>query len=229
MCCFSIAVTLASSSWPSAGCSSRKTRSSAEWSAAENSLSWRGTLRCRETLPRNSKNLSLVSSTKHLLWVYVTVRLGIQSFREVINYYAPPSSWEAYRDRQLTTNFELKFFVCHVLYAICFVFSMWGFQNPVCLYPEKRNHLSFVNISPTLVIDTSMKRSSQVLRHRNPKIWFKKKVRNSNFNLCWRAEINIHVGLNMYLYDDIGDALLSLRGLTSSFSLVNSWNDHEVM
>ena len=57
---------------------------------------------------------------------------------------------------------------------------MWGFQNRVCLsirlsicpYPEKRNHHSFVNISPTLVIDTSMERSSRVLRHGNPKIWF---------------------------------------------------------
>ena len=29
-------------------------------------------------------------------------------------------------------------------------------------HPEKRNHLIFVNISPTLVIDTSMERSSRV-------------------------------------------------------------------
>ena len=34
------------------------------------------------------------------------------------------------------------------------------------------NHLSFVNVSPTLVIDTSMERSSRVLHHGNPKIWF---------------------------------------------------------
>ena len=34
------------------------------------------------------------------------------------------------------------------------------------------NHLSFVNISPTLVIDISMERSSRVLHHGNPKIWF---------------------------------------------------------
>ena len=55
---------------------------------------------------------------------------------------------------------------------------MWGFQNRVCLsvclsicpYPEKRNHHSFVNISPTLVIDTSMERSSQVLHNAKPKI-----------------------------------------------------------
>ena len=34
------------------------------------------------------------------------------------------------------------------------------------------NHLSFVNISPTLVIDTSMERSSRVPHHGNPKIGF---------------------------------------------------------
>ena len=42
----------------------------------------------------------------------------------------------------------------------------------ICPYPEKRNHHSFVNISPTLVIDTSMESSSRVLHHGNPKIWF---------------------------------------------------------
>ena len=66
-------------------------------------------------------------------------------------------------------SFELKFFVCrHV--------SMWGFQNRVCLsvcpHPEKIYPHSFVNIRPTLVIDTSMERSSRVLQHGNPKIWF---------------------------------------------------------
>ena len=40
----------------------------------------------------------------------------------------------------------------------------------VCPHPEKRNHHSFVNMSPTLVIDTSMERSSRVLHHGNPKI-----------------------------------------------------------
>ena len=33
----------------------------------------------------------------------------------------------------------------------------------VCPYHEKRNHPSFVNVSPTLVIDTSMERPSRVL------------------------------------------------------------------
>ena len=142
-----------------------------------------------------------------------------------MNIYASPSSGEAYRDRQLTTNFELKFFVCqHV--------SMWGFQNVPCLsvhvsvsrenkspcfrqylsyisnwyikgkvftsttplkptnfnfFPKKFkikfwlvltswNHLSFINISPTLVIDTPMERSSLVLHHWNPKNWIFFKV-----------------------------------------------------
>ena len=82
-------------------------------------------------------------------------------------------------------SFELKFFVCrHV--------SIWGFQNRVCLsvcpsvrpsvcpsvrpsvcpHPEKGNPLSFVNISPAIVIDASMERFSRVLHNGNPKIWF---------------------------------------------------------
>ena len=66
----------------------------------------------------------------------------------------------------------------------------------VCLYPEKRNHHSFVNISPTLVIDTSMERFSRVLHHGNPpKIdFFPQKSSKFIFDLYWRAEINIQVG-----------------------------------
>ena len=37
------------------------------------------------------------------------------------------------------------------------------------LVTKSWNHFSFVNISPTLVIDTSMERSSRVLHHGNPK------------------------------------------------------------
>ena len=68
---------------------------------------------------------------------------------------------------------------------------------------------NFVNVSPTLEIDTSMERSLQVLHHGNPKIRFFSKNLKLNFdlyfNLCQRAEI-VQVGLNMNLYDDIGDA-----------------------
>ena len=42
----------------------------------------------------------------------------------------------------------------------------------VCPYPEKRNHPSFINISPTVVIDTSMERSLRVLEHGNLNFFF---------------------------------------------------------
>ena len=91
------------------------------------------------------------------------------------------------------------------------------------LFPKSWNHLSFVNISPTLVIDTSMERSSRVLQHGNQKNWFffSKKFEiefDLYFDLCWRAEI-IQVGLNMHLYVDIGDASSYLWGSTSSWNL----------
>ena len=66
-----------------------------------------------------------------------------------------------------------------------------------------------------------MERSSRVLHHGNQKFdffFFFKKFEiefDLYFNLCWRAEI-IQVGLNMHLYDDIGDASSSLWGSTSS-------------
>ena len=53
----------------------------------------------------------------------------------------------------------------------------------VCLYPEKINHPGFVDISPTLVIDTSMERSSRVLHHGNQKICLFKKMLTSVFLL----------------------------------------------
>ena len=46
--------------------------------------------------------------------------------------------------------------------------------SSVCTYPEKRSHPGFINISPKLVIDTSMKRSSRVLHHENTPKKFKK-------------------------------------------------------
>ena len=71
-----------------------------------------------------------------------------------------------------------------------------------------------------------MERSSWVLHHGNPKIWFfsSKKFEiefDLYFDLCWRAEI-IQIGLNMHLYVDIGDASSSLWGSTSSSYLFPS-------
>ena len=53
------------------------------------------------------------------------------------------------------------------------------------LLTKSWNHLSFVNISPTLVIDTSMERSSRVLRHGNPEMWnFFKKFEIDEIEFC---------------------------------------------
>ena len=158
-------------------------------------------------------------------------------------FYASPTSGEAYRDQRLTTNFELWVEIFCV--PTCFHVRIPKLCLSICPYPEKRYHHSFVNISPTLVIDTSMERSSlntspwkpenlnfysnkfdiclltkswnhlsffnisptlvidtsmerfsqvaTVLHHGKPKIWFFffKKVRNSNFDFWWRAEITL--------------------------------------
>ena len=62
----------------------------------------------------------------------------------------------------------MKYFVCRVDIFPCDDSEIVS----VCPYPDKRNHPSFVNISPTVVIDKSMEMSSRVLQHRNPKNWF---------------------------------------------------------
>ena len=73
---------------------------------------------------------------------------------------------DAYSDRQLIPSFELKFFVWR---------HMFPYEDSkilsVCPNPKSWNHPGFVKISPTLVIDTSMERSSRVLQHGNPKVW----------------------------------------------------------
>ena len=98
--------------------------------------------------------------------------------------YASPTSGEAYRDRRLTTNFELWVEIFCV--STCFHMRIPKPCPSVCPHPEKRYHHNFVNISPTLVIDTSMERSSRVLHHGNPKIWFffskKFEIRNLSFD-----------------------------------------------
>ena len=87
--------------------------------------------------------------------------------------YASPSSGEAYRDRRLTAYFELwvEIFCVPTCFYMRIPKPCLSVRLSICPYPEKRNHPSFVNVSPTLVIDTSMERSSRVLRHGFPKIW----------------------------------------------------------
>ena len=121
----------------------------------------------------------------------------------LMHIYASPTSGEAYRDRQLTTNFE--FWVEIFCVPTCFHVRIPKPCLSVCLfvclsicpYPEKRNHHIFVNISPTLVIDTSMERSSRVLQHGNPKIWFlfskKFEIRILTFAKSWNHHSFINI------------------------------------
>ena len=72
------------------------------------------------------------------------------------------------------------------------IFFQKSLKFGIWLLTKSWNHHSFVNISPTLVIEKSMERSSRVLHHGNPKIWiFFVKVRNSNFDFWQRAEITL--------------------------------------
>ena len=86
---------------------------------------------------------------------------------------ASPLFGDAYNDRQLTLNLELwvKIFLCVDMfpYEDSEIVSV---RLSVRSYPEKINHPSFVNISPTIVIDTSMERSSQILKHGRQKFEF---------------------------------------------------------
>ena len=69
-------------------------------------------------------------------------------------------------------------------------------------------------------MERSLQVATTLLQHVNPKIgfFFQKNLKlnfDLYFDLCWRDEI-IQVGLDINLYDIIGDASSSLRGSTSS-------------
>ena len=74
----------------------------------------------------------------------------------------PPGRHIGIDGKPLILSFEFKF-----LCADMFLYE--DSKTLFCPHPEKRSHHSFVNISPTLVIDTSMERSSRVLHHGNKK------------------------------------------------------------
>ena len=82
---------------------------------------------------------------------------------------------------------------------MCRHVSIWLLKSCLSVPREKKNHPSFVNISLTLVIDTSMERSSRVLQHGNPKIWFSFKKRlkinycNGGGILFSSSPINFHL------------------------------------
>ena len=80
----------------------------------------------------------------------------------------------------------------------------------ICPYPEKRNHHSFVNVSLTLVIDTSMERSSRVLHHGNSKMWFFffKKFEIDEIDFCLYPEFPYAEKINRPVFVDISPTLV---------------------
>ena len=165
-------------------------------------------------------NLQFTTSKRAISIRYKSI-MNIISTKDFYGHYASPSSGEAYRDRRVTTNFELWVEIFCV--PTCFHMRIPKPCLSVCPYPEKRNHHSFVNISPTLVIDTSMERSSHeyyTMETQKFDFFLKFEIEfDLYFDLCWRGEI-IQVGLNMHLYVDIGDASSSLWGSTSSLNFI---------
>ena len=72
----------------------------------------------------------------------------------------------------IDTSMERSSRVLHHGNPKIWFFFQKSLKFKIWLLTKSWNHLSSVNISPTLVIDTSMERSSRVLHHGNPKIWF---------------------------------------------------------
>ena len=158
--------------WTSSRPSSRSRRTWWRWTRA---ASTRSSSPCRPTTttaPPSTGTSAATNCSPGTRWVLGGLNRLLQTLRLIVFIcnYASPSSGEAYRDRRLTTNFELRVEIFCV--PTCFHMRIPKPCLSVCPYPEKRYHLSFVNISPTLVIDASMERSSRVLHHGNPKIWF---------------------------------------------------------
>ena len=60
------------------------------------------------------------------------------------------------------------------------------------------------------------------------KLDFFQKSSKFNFDLCWRAGINIQVGLDMQLYDNIGDASSPLSMAISTFLVANHGKLHNL-
>ena len=99
-------------------------------------------------------------------WVSVTLRRVIACV--LIMHPSPPKMYEILT--KLTLNFELWIEIFCV--PTCFHLRIPKSCLSVCPYPKKRNHPSFVNISPTLVNDTTMERSARAIQHGNKKIDF---------------------------------------------------------
>ena len=72
---------------------------------------------------------------------------------------------------EIDTSMERSWRVLHHGNPKIWIFIQKSSKFEFWLSTKSWNHLSFVNISPTLVNDTLMERSSRVLHHGNPKMW----------------------------------------------------------
>ena len=125
--------------------------------------------------------------------VHWCIQVGTGAF----HHYASPDLREAYRDRRLTTNFELWVEIFCV--STCFHVRIPkpclsvcpSVRLSVCPHPEKRNPLSFVNISPTLVIDAINGKVFTSTTPWKPENLKKKIKKSSKFDFWRRAEITV--------------------------------------
>ena len=131
------------------------------------------------------------------------------------------SSREAYRDWQLTTNFELWVEIFCV--PTCSHIRIPKECLPVCI---PRNEITIASSISVYIsywcIHGKVFTSTTTWKPKNL-IFFFKKSSKLNFDFCWRAGIYIQVGLNMHLCDNIGDASSTLRGLISSWMSIPGW------
>ena len=146
-------------------------------------------------------------------------------------FYASPSSGEAYRDRQLTTNFEfwVEIFCVPTCFHVRIPKPCLSVRLSICPYPDKRNRPGFVDISPTLVIETSMERSSRVQQHGNPKILFKKKSSKLNFDLyfwlvpkSWNHPSFVNISLTLVINTSMERSSRVLKLETQKFYLFSN-------
>ena len=104
---------------------------------------------------------------------------------------------------------------------IIFFFLQKSLKFEFWLLTKSWNHLGFVNISTTLVIDTSMERSSRVLQHGNPKIRFFFKIPRFEFWLLTKSWN--HPG-----FVNISPTLVIDTSMEWSSRVKNSWKPRNV-
>ena len=94
----------------------------------------------------------------------------------------------------IDTSMERSSRVLHDANPKIWIFFQKSSKFEFWLVLKSWNNLSFINISPTLVIDTSMERSSRVLQHGNPKIWFfSKKFESRLLTKSWNHHSFVNI------------------------------------